>query len=171
MKTKKTTINLTERELKRVISESVKHVLNEGIKFADPRYGTVSPEVAKKYGFRQEYTNVPPEGLELWGGELNGKSQTQLARELGIKDFPYWYADGRVRIVVDPNKKDTNTNDNGRIGVPEKRGNHKYDNELQRLMNELMDAVYGGDLNAIKPLFKQCYDLSVRITRLQNVKF
>lgn len=106
MKTKKNTIRLTESELKKVISESVKRVLNEGIKAADVN-NAVSREIAQECGFEEEYTGING-GFELWTGPLpeGPREKKALLNKLGISRFTSEdYMHGTCRITVDPSGK------------------------------------------------------------------
>lgn len=51
----KNVIRINEAQLKQMISESVKKVLKESMKSVDIM-NTVTPNVAKKYGFQREYS-------------------------------------------------------------------------------------------------------------------
>lgn len=106
MKTKKNTIRLTESDLKRVISESVKKVLKEGIKAADV-WNAVSRETAQECGFVREYRNVDG-GFELWSGPRpeDPRERKALLNKLGITQFTTEnYMNNTCRITVDPSGK------------------------------------------------------------------
>lgn len=125
---KKNTIKLTESELKKIISESVKNVLKEGIKTADAMNAT-SPELAKECGFELEYENVDG-GFQLWGGPLPEDKQEKilLLRKLGIKRFTSEnHMNGTCRITVDPSGKIAN------IG---KKGGHPLLMKLAELLKQ-----------------------------------
>lgn len=111
---KKNTIRLTESDLKKIISESVKNVLKESIKAADTM-NAVSPELAKECGFKLEYENVDG-GFQLWGGPLpeDNQEKISLLRKLGIKKFTSEnYMNHTCRITVDPSGKVANIGKKG----------------------------------------------------------
>ena len=102
----KNIIRITESQLKQMITESVKRVINESIKAADPM-NAVSREVAEKNGFTEEYSGIDG-GFELWQGPLpkDEGERKALLRRLGIKRFTSEdYRSGKCRITVDPSGK------------------------------------------------------------------
>lgn len=104
---KRNAIKLNENILKKIVAESVRKVLKEGIKAADPMNAT-SPELAKECGFELEYVIG---GFQLWEGPLpeDGEEKMLLLKKLGIKKFTSEnYMNGTCRITVDPSGKIAN---------------------------------------------------------------
>ena len=102
----KNTVRITESQLKQMITESVKRVINESIKAADPM-NAVSREVAEKNGFTEEYGGIDG-GFELWQGPLpkDEGERKALLRRLGIKRFTSQnFMNNTCRITVDPSGK------------------------------------------------------------------
>ena len=100
------TVRITESQLKQMITESVKRVINESIKAADPM-NAVSREVAEKNGFTEEYSGIDG-GFELWQGPLpeDMDDRKALLRRLGIKRFTSQnFMNNTCRITVDPSGK------------------------------------------------------------------
>ena len=111
---KRNAIKLNENTLRKIVAESVKKVLKEGIKAADVMNAT-SPELAKECGFELEYENVNG-GFQLWEGPLPEDEEEKmfLLRKLGIKRFTSEnYMNGTCRITVDPSGKIANINKKG----------------------------------------------------------
>ena len=105
-KNMKNTVRITESQLKQMITESVKRVINESIKAADPM-NAVSREVAEKNGFTEEYGGIDG-GFELWQGPLpkDESERVALLRRLGIKRFTSQnFMNNTCRITVDPSGK------------------------------------------------------------------
>jgi hypothetical protein len=88
MKTKKNTIRLTESELKRVISESVKKVLRESMELAK----NVPPQIQGKFieKMKKEYPDLDPDGFFYMGGTLkhSGKKATKKKSQSLDKKLP-----------------------------------------------------------------------------------
>ena len=59
----------SKKRMGRIIRESIKKVLNEGLKATDPN-NVVPEDLAKKYGFEREYADNT-NGLEIWGKDLS----------------------------------------------------------------------------------------------------
>jgi hypothetical protein len=101
----------SRNSLNKIIKESVKKVLNEGLKGVDPD-NVVPQDVAEHYGFRREYAGFKS-GLELWGRDIGEEIDAgcttpravSLLRKLGIKRFTTYNYNGKVRITVQPNPK------------------------------------------------------------------
>lgn len=86
MKTKKNTIRLTESELKRVITESVKKVLRESIELAKNVPSQIQGKIIEK--MKKEYPDLDPDGFFYMGGTLkhSGKKAPKRAKSSGPKE-------------------------------------------------------------------------------------
>ena len=115
---KRNVVKLNERQLRKIVKESIESILNESIKATDPR-NVVPQEVAEKFGFKREYVNFG-DGLELWGKRLDFnpledyRASAKFLSQLGIGRFASESYNGYVRITVRPYPKQ-----NSRPNMPE----------------------------------------------------
>ena len=127
-------IRLTESDLHRIVKESVKRVLNEGMKSVDPN-NVVPEDLAIQYGFEPEYSDSE-NGLELWGKDLTG-DYNKLLFKLGIRDFTSIsnsITGKHVRITVKPNQRKNNDS----MQIPRKIGdyiNSEYGDDKGTIFN------------------------------------
>ena len=105
---KKNVVKLNEAQLRNVIAECVRTVLNEEYVLPDVK-NVVSAELASEYGFTPEYTGYE-NGLEIWGRRIDfnpcddeGQRKCMaICNKLGIKRLTTYsvYPSKKIRITV-----------------------------------------------------------------------